>query len=648
MKLSTKISGGFAILIIIAIVIGYTGWNSLNEVGDLASLTNEANMAKEYGQDSRGHIKDFLSRGFAIQDGETKNCIEKYDDVYILQRESLQKLSQSELLEENERALVNHALTGTDDYKKWVDALANARKEKDDAFGKWSKVGWAVTEQVNSAMGNVINPAAERAWQSGNYDEYKKWIEYGDKLDQDVIETFLLLRVTAVYLLATNADAQYQGYLKQLGNANEGRNRWANLVTGNPQLESAAEEIRGLLKQYEEAGSQYHNAMVASDNNLKELLVVAAKLTESLNKFQVQIEERSNDVMSAAITSMLTLAAIGVVIGILLGIVITRGITKPINLIIRGLSDAASQVGSASEEVAAAGQSLAEGASEQASSLEETSSSLEEMASMTRQNGDNAQKANALSAEASNASDKGMKAMESMAHAMEEIKKSSDETAKIIKVIDEIAFQTNLLALNAAVEAARAGDAGKGFAVVAEEVRNLAQRSAEAAKDTSALIEGSQKNADMGVNSVEEVKNILNAVTKGIKEVNTIMQEVAAASNEQTQGIEQINTAVSQMDQVVQQSASNSEESASASEELAAQAQQMQAIVDELAQLVYGKDADHMTAGQGSSAVRSKTSNPKPVKTLKANKKPAPQKPKANTARAEEVIPLEEEELTGF
>ena len=178
-----------------------------------------------------------------------------------------------------------------------------------------------------------------------------------------------------------------------------------------------------------------------------------------------------------------------VVFGILIAFLITRSITIPIRRIIVGLSDGSDQVASAAGQVSAGSQSLAEGASEQAASLEETSSSLEEMSSMTKQNADNANQAKAKMREAEQIVDKVDHHMGEMAGAIGEITKSSEETGKIIKTIDEIAFQTNLLALNAAVEAARAGEAGAGFAVVADEVRNLAMRASEAAKNTGSLIE---------------------------------------------------------------------------------------------------------------------------------------------------------------
>jgi methyl-accepting chemotaxis protein len=239
----------------------------------------------------------------------------------------------------------------------------------------------------------------------------------------------------------------------------------------------------------------------------------------------------------------------------------------------------ADQVASASVQVSTSGQSLSQGASEQASSLEEISSSLQEMSSMTKQNTLHAREANGVSTEARDSAEKGVESMNRLSSAINRIKTSSDATAKIVKTIDEIAFQTNLLALNAAVEAARAGDAGKGFAVVAEEVRNLAMRSAEAAKNTANLIEEAVRNSENGVSINAEVLRNFREITDKINKVSQVVAEIAAASEQQDLGINQVNKAVDQMNMLTQQNAASAEESASAAQEMSSQSEEMRSMV---------------------------------------------------------------------
>ena len=242
---------------------------------------------------------------------------------------------------------------------------------------------------------------------------------------------------------------------------------------------------------------------------------------------------------------------------------------------------AVEQITIASNEISSSSQSLAETTSEQASSLEEISSSLEEINSLTSNNADNAKSGLNLSEQAVLAVDKGNEAMEKMNKAMEAILKSSQETGKIIKNIDEIAFQTNLLALNAAVEAAHAGDAGKGFAVVAEEVKNLALRSAEAAKNTNVLIDEAGKNSEMGTVIVEQVTKSFLEMKEQFSKVKSIVNEISASSDEQASGVNQISTGVNEMNRVTQQNAANAEESAAAAEELNGQAAELRALVSQ-------------------------------------------------------------------
>ena len=397
------------------------------------------------------------------------------------------------------------------------------------------------------------------------------------------------------------------------------------------------------------------------------------KYTASLTA-EAQAADAEFDSVGRAITVFsLVLSGVIVAVALALGIGLSVSISRALTRVIESLSRGSEQVSSASGQVSSASQSLAQGASEQASSLEETSSALEEMASMTKQNAEHANTANTLMGETKSTVSGGVESMQRMSGAIDKIKTSAAETAKIIKTIDEIAFQTNLLALNAAVEAARAGEAGKGFAVVAEEVRNLARRSAEAARTTADLIEGAQKNAEAGVQVTAEVGKSLHAIQESAGKVGALVAEIAAASKEQAQGIEQVNTAVAEMDKVVQQNAANAEESASASEELTSQAQELNGMVAELVAIVGGANG-----GNGGAQRASARSDYAPATTRHALgaggpapvRRPALQ-PRAQAARGsggngnghrsgkpalvaarsqkpEEVIPLDDDELKQF
>jgi methyl-accepting chemotaxis protein len=282
------------------------------------------------------------------------------------------------------------------------------------------------------------------------------------------------------------------------------------------------------------------------------------------------------------------LLVIGVVISVGIGYWMVTSMTRSVERIINDLDTAATQTMSASGQVSASSQALAQGASEQAANVEETSSTLEEISSMTKRNAENASKVVELSHQTRESTRRGSDAMVRMESAIHAIKEGSDKTARIIKTIDEIAFQTNLLALNAAVEAARAGDAGRGFAVVAEEVRNLATRSAVAAKDTNGLIEDSQTRASQGVAVATEVGAVLGEISTLADEVNNLVGEVAAASSEQHKGVQQISLAAVQMDQVTQSNAATAEETSASAEELSAQAQSLAEIVRQLHMLMHG------------------------------------------------------------
>lgn len=342
-------------------------------------------------------------------------------------------------------------------------------------------------------------------------------------------------------------------------------------------------------------------------------------------------------VAGAAFVKTLSLTAMlaGVALAVVLGIVISRGINKTLRRIADALGRGSEQTAGAAVQVSSASQSLAQGAGDQAASIEEAAASVQELTSLARRNSDGARRASELADSAASSTKDGLTAMQRMSHAIDEIKNSNDATAKIVGTIDEIAFQTNLLALNAAVEAARAGEAGKGFAVVAEEVRNLAQRSADAAKSTAKMIEESVQNSANGVLASRDVGIALQAIGDIAGELNDLVGGIAAASNEQTDGIDQINQAVSRMDAVTQASAASAEQSASASEELAAQADELNSLVWQLLALVGGHQG--RVVGPTKAAVKPWATPGKPAGAT------GPTRPSH-----QEVIPLAEEELAAL
>jgi len=327
-----------------------------------------------------------------------------------------------------------------------------------------------------------------------------------------------------------------------------------------------------------------------------------------------------------------------------------RSIVKPLAASIRQLEEASNQTAISADEISTGSRTVAEGASEQAAALEQTSASLEEMSSMTKRNAENASQVTELARQTRQAADDGAQNMTAMCASVDAIKTSSDDIAKIIHTIDEIAFQTNLLALNAAIEAARAGEAGMGFSVVAEEVRALALRSAQAAKETETKIAAAIHLTKEGVETSGKVAKTFSAILSKAHQVEALAQQVANASQEQSQGISQQNAAVSEMDRVTQASAAASEQSAASAGELAHQAATMRAAVNDLLLLVTGQSAESSSDAARIRALdlpkHSEGAPPPPVKKNKFISAPAPARPAA-TATAGRIHWDEERMATG-
>ena len=300
------------------------------------------------------------------------------------------------------------------------------------------------------------------------------------------------------------------------------------------------------------------------------------------------VRQEVNEIFFVILAIVLVIAILSLAVAYFLA----KSIAHPIDAIARTQLSGAEQVSAAAGEVSSASQSLAQGTSEQAASVEETSASLEEISAMTKQDADNASQADSLMKQTTTVIQESDASMKKLTASMEEISAASAETQKIIKTIDGIAFQTNLLALNAAVEAARAGEAGAGFAVVADEVRNLAMRTAEAARNTSELIEGTVQRIRDGSSLMDETSGSFNAVSQSTGKIATLISEIARSSGEQSRAITQVNSAISQIDSITQRNAAVAEEAAAASEELSAQAEMMKASVHKLLLLVSGETGE--------------------------------------------------------
>lgn len=430
----------------------------------------------------------------------------------------------------------------------------------------------------------------------------------GLRLTSDLVaETLRYRAVNLRHILATNAAEM--ATLDQQADAQAARivdvlASYTDSIVEDAERQLAA-KIEPLLQEYRTAAREMRRLSMAQKQAeaLASNTAVVSPRYDAYEQAVVRCKEynlKAADATSAAVgtalrtsrTTTLAVLAVAFALGATLATLTIRGVTRTLTGIAASLSSGAEQTASAAAQVSAASQSLAGGASEQAASLEETNSSLEEMASMTRRNADNAGQVKDLGSQARAAGDQAVNDMQAMQTAMTAIKSSSDDIAKIIRTIDEIAFQTNILALNAAVEAARAGEAGAGFAVVADEVRSLAQRCAQAAKETANKIEDSMQKSARGVELSSKVAQSLQEIVARARQVDELAAQVAEASREQSQGIAQINTAVSQMDKVTQANAANAEESAAASEELNAQADALKDVVRELQTLVNGRSSD--------------------------------------------------------
>jgi methyl-accepting chemotaxis protein len=558
--LGKKIASGVVLMLLLMTAMGTAGYVGLNRVMTVIGFYRQINEIRGGLASAKGHIDQLL---LACALGE----VEREQNILKAAHDELD-YSLTSIRHVKER--VSSDTRGKEGLSK-VEAEIHQYRNALDEFGRIEKEKRSIEDSLRTAFDPMI-------WN----------MENGALFMEKMVTAAKVLKGASIAYMMRASEENWKSVDAELSKTNQALDEWADRVSGSTELSALSETIRSQYQNIRSKLEQHHGYVVQQSKTGALMEGHKNRIDDICGELGRDVVERLGRQTRSSVNLIFGCMLFALVLGIGYSVVSIRSVVRKLKNVIQGISEGAAEVSTAATQVSASSQSLARGASEQASTIEETSSSLEEMATMTKQNADHASEADGLMQTSKLMVESANKSMTNLKRSMERISEASDETGKIIKAIDEIAFQTNLLALNAAVEAARAGQAGAGFAVVADEVRNLALRAAEAARNTAGMIEETIKRVKDGRQLVDTTNETFEKVAESATAVSGLVADIAAASREQAQGIEQLNKAVAEMDKVVQQTAAGAEESAGASEEMNAQADQMKAFVQELNFLVKG------------------------------------------------------------
>lgn len=584
-KLGLKLGVSFGIVILLTAFLGISNECYLTKLGAVAHYDINILELEELGSEQYIAQSNYLLHG-VINEEYGQEKIEQIHELFERYKTKLDGLMVNDYAQEDHLSTMNLLLEDLNHYEVMLHEIIESYQIIKTSKKELEKYSNLMTSELEQIIEHHRDELHRLEAEAKDFPEIRRQTAILEHLECAEFSELKTAIEEALFLVdksperVIKMEAHFGTYLGALS-ALKGELTDADELILLQQIETQSTAYLKLLKQ-----------VIANEAIIEKDLGIVSKALEQSRKSTAELahitSSQATSLKNEGKLASLIVALASVVTGCYLAFMLTRSFYGPLKQAIEFLSEGAERSDSISRQVSNGSQNLADGASKQASALEETSASLEEIDSTTKNNADHANKANDLAKETSKAADKGLGDMEMMSEAMNDIQNSSNEVSQIIKTIDDIAFQTNILALNAAVEAARAGEAGAGFAVVADEVRGLAQRSANAARETSSKIEDAVSKSSHGVQISERMKDSLNEIANKVKEVDQLLSQIAGASNEQAQGISQVNRAVTKMEVVTQSNAASAKETAAASEELSSQARTLRKVTNDLKQIISG------------------------------------------------------------